>query len=180
MKNSLYELVRESYLGNKEVTMILINKFNPLIKKYSRKLNYDGADTDLTIHLIEVLKAMPIENTNMKKDKYLLGYIGKSLRHKYIKLSKKYCSTYANELELNEEILEISDNMNMESYIIVKNLLNKLPSLQERVLKDLFMKGYKVSEVAENLNVSRQAVNKTKNRALKNLKKYFQIDCSLA
>ena len=42
------------------------------------------------------------------------------------------------------------------------------------------MKGYKVSEVAENLNVSRRAVNKTKNRALKNLKKYFQIDCSLA
>lgn len=173
MQSSLYELVKKYYLGNTEITMILINKFNPLIRKYSRKLNYDGADTDLTIHLMEVLNTMPIKNPIMKKDKYLLGYIGKSLRHKYIKLSKKYCNIYGNELQLNEELLQISDNIDIENHIIVKHLLEKLPSLQEKVLSEIFIKGYKVSEVAKKLNISRQAVNKTKNRALKNLKRYF-------
>lgn len=177
MINSLYELIKKAQLGNKDCTMEIINTFTPTIKKYCRKLNYDGCDTDLIIHLIETINKIPIKRKNMNLDSCLFGYIHKSLKHKYINLSKKYCNLYKNELELNEDILVINDAMNIENTVVMKLLLNKLTELQKSIVYKIFIKGHSVTEIAKELNISRQAVNKTKIRALNTLKKH--LDSSL-
>lgn len=55
MENNLNKLISEAQRGNKDSYIILINQFNPIIKKYSRKLGYDRADTDLIIWLIKTI-----------------------------------------------------------------------------------------------------------------------------
>lgn len=86
---SFYELTLNSKSGNKDSLLELIERFYPLIKKYSRKLRYDGAETDLIISFIEIIKSIPIINCIMKEEQ-IIGYISKSIKNKYIQLSKRY------------------------------------------------------------------------------------------
>ncbi len=55
MSNSLYELLRKCKTRNSKYVLELIKKFNPLIKKYSYSLNYDDAEQDLIVALIEIV-----------------------------------------------------------------------------------------------------------------------------
>jgi RNA polymerase sigma factor (sigma-70 family) len=175
MDNNLYILTNASQCGNTNSLLEIIEKFEPLIKKYSRKLNYDGADTDLIINLIETIRSIPIhERTSLKKEECLVSYIANSLKYKYIRLSKKYSSLYGRDLELKEELLGEEISFDIETHIMLDTFLDKLPLAQKTILNEIYIKGYTVSEVAEKSHISRQAVNKTKNRALENLKKHLQ------
>lgn len=90
MKQDLYTIILESKHGNQISMLHLIEKFRPLINKYARKLNYDGADSDLIISFICIIKAIPIKtNLNLKETQQIVGYIANSIRYKYIELSKK-------------------------------------------------------------------------------------------
>ncbi|AWI03546.1 hypothetical protein [Clostridium drakei] len=60
MKNKLALLIKSSQNGNKDSTLEIIIRFMPLIKSYSKKLKYDGSDTDLIIRLIEVINKFPL------------------------------------------------------------------------------------------------------------------------
>lgn len=175
MYSNLYILTAESQRGDATSLLEIIKKFEPLIKKYSRKLNYDGSDTDLIISLIETVQSIPIsEKVSLKREECLVSYIANSLKYKYIKLSKKYSNLYVNELELKEELLSGENSLDMETHIMLNTSWNKLPLSQKTVLNEIYIKGYTVSEVAKKLHISRQAVNKTKNKGLNNLKKHLQ------
>lgn len=172
--HNLYELVKEAQNGNNDATMNIIEKFSPLIRKYSRKLNYDVAYTDLIISLIETIKYIPIfRNENIKKEECLVAYISKSLIHKYIRLSKRYRKVSVKEVELNNQIFSNDITDEIENTVFINKILSKLPKTQENILKQMFIYGYRESEIASQLNISRQAVNKTKKRALNSLRKYL-------
>lgn len=175
MDNSLYILINASQCGDTTSLLEIIEKFQPLIKKYSRKLNYDGAETDLIISLIETIQSIPIfKRASLKKEECLVSYIANSLKYKYIKLSKKYSNLYAMELELKEDLLGEEDSSDIETHIMLNTFLDKLPLAQKTVLDAIYIKGYTVSEVAKKSHTSRQSVNKTKNRGLENLRKYLE------
>lgn len=174
MLDNLYDLIKDAQNKNTDATLKVINKFSPLIKKYSRKLNYDGADSDLIICLIEIINKIPIiKNKNMANEGVLVSYISNSLYHKYIYLSKKYTQRLKMETTLNEEILNEQLLIDIESEILLNTLLDNLPVLQRKILKECFFNNKTCSELAEELNVSRQSINQAKNRALNNLKKYL-------
>ncbi|WP_242946813.1 sigma factor-like helix-turn-helix DNA-binding protein [Clostridium haemolyticum] len=48
-----------------------------------------------------------------------------------------------------------------------------LPHLQKHIIDEVFFKDKSIVAIAEDLKISRQAVNNTKLRALKNLKKFL-------
>jgi RNA polymerase sigma factor (sigma-70 family) len=169
---NLSVLYKEASKGNKDSMVKIIKKFNPLIKKYSNKLIYDGADTDLIICLIETIQD---NHVDFNADKYVVGYISSTIYHKYINLSKKNMSIVNNETELNDYVIsnykldQYEDIVN--NYIFISNLLDKLPHNQKQIIKKIFFNDLAVVELAKQLNISRQSVNRTKNRALKNLRK---------
>lgn len=176
MNNKLYELVDKAKQGDKECILLIIEKFRPLVNKYSRYLNYDGADSDLIINLIEIVKNIPIfKNEDMKKEECIVGYISNSLRYKYIKLSKKHSHIYNIETELTEGTMygELNNSVesNVENRIVINNALDKLSKKQKYIIQKIFEYGYKDSEIARELNISRQAVYKTKKKVLEKLKK---------
>lgn len=44
----------------------IVEKFKPIILKTAKRLNYDGADTDLVIHLIEQVYKLDTSKTDCK------------------------------------------------------------------------------------------------------------------
>lgn len=63
----------------------------------------------------------------------------------------------------------------MHSNIEIEDILSKLPLNQRIVLKERFINQKSYIEIANELGVTRQAINRSKNRGLKNLKKYLKI-----
>lgn len=74
-------------------------------------------------------------------------------------------------LELNLDMILDESYYEHESKIFVEDLISYLPSLQRRIIKEKFLYGYSYKKIGDRLNISRQAVNGIKNRALNNLRK---------
>lgn len=107
MDNDFHFIFQKAKRGDKEALLEIILRFNSLIKKYGNKLNYDGADTDLIIALIESIDFIPIEK-KLKTDKEISPYMVAVIKNKYIKLSKKQDIINKMEIPLKEEILNDS------------------------------------------------------------------------
>ena len=173
----LKDMVKRAKGGNEESMIELIEKFSPLIRKYSRKLNYDDAEADITIFLIETIKKIPIfNNINLNKDECIVGYINTSIKNRYISLSKKYISIVSKEIELNVNIFlhcTLQDEQeSIDNHIFVTFLLDKLPHYQKQIIENIFIDNIPVTDLSKRLHISRQSVNRTKNRALSNLNKF--------
>ncbi len=174
MKDELLILIKESQNNNKDATMKIIEKFRPLINKYARKLNYDGADTDLTISLIKLIKKFSVDKSELlQKDKAIVSYIFVSIKNEYIRLSQKYGKVLKTEIHCEDDVINNLQGHDDIYDFIIEDLLKELPKLQGKILRGIFLLNIKEVELAKSLKISRQAVNSTKIRALKNLKKYI-------
>lgn len=174
MEKYLNELVLAAQNDNKDAIMEIISIFRPLIKKYSAKLLYDGAESDLIILIIKLVKSFRISNKdNNIYDRDIIAYINASVKHEYIRLSKKFSKIVKMEIELNEDIYLIETDYNIENILLINELLDKLSSMQRTILIELFLIGRTQTDLAKKLNISRQAVNKNKFKALNKLKSYL-------
>lgn len=176
MSDGFYEIISRAQNNDKQAVMLIIDKFKPLIGKYSYLLKYDDASSDLIISLIEIIKKIPIHtNENLKIDKFLVGYIASAIKNRYICLSKKYYKVYVNEITLNLNNINIGngEKLNLDDKIFVWQLLDKLSMLQREVLILKFIKDYSDKDICKILKISRQSVNRTKNRGLDNLRRYI-------
>ncbi|MCB2318027.1 sigma-70 family RNA polymerase sigma factor [Clostridium tagluense] len=174
MDDELCTLIKQSQNKNKDAATKIIEKFMPLIKKYATKLNYDGADTDLIISLIKLIKKLPIDKNKLfEKDKVIVSYIAISIKNEYIRLSQRYGKISKMEIICEDDIINNLQHYDENYSFIVEDLLKKLPALQNKIIKGIFLLNLKEVDLAVSLGISRQAVNSTKRRALKNLKKYL-------
>lgn len=175
MSDDFYKIVSQAQNNDKQAIMLIINKFKPLIRKYSYLLKYDDACADLNISLIEIMKKTPIStNENLKKDKFLIGYITSALKNRYIYLSKKYYRIYLHETALNlDNDIRNSESLDLDDKIFVWQLLDKLSKLQRKVLILKFIKDYSDKDISRILKISRQSVNRTKNRGIDNIRRYI-------
>jgi len=163
------ELIEAKQNSNKDM-MQIITKFMPLIKKYSRKLPYYEIETDLIITIIKAINSYPISE-NEEDEKIIVSYLAQSIKHEYIRLSKKNSKIILLEVDLDDTLYLIKSNDNVEETVIVNIILDELPDKQRILMKELFIDGYSEAYLAERHHVSRQAINKTKRKALENIRK---------
>lgn len=171
MQKSIYKKIIKFRNGDNNSLEEIIELFNPVINKYSRLL--DGEDTrqDLIIHIIKVLNKIPIDKIKFYQDKAILGYIVKAVRNQYIYLSKKNSKKNLNETSLNFE-WEIGYD-EFESELELLDLFEILTEKESFIIKSIYVYYLSISEIADYMNISRQAVNQSKNRALKKLEKLY-------
>lgn len=170
----VYNLLKDSKSGNKDSVLLIIEKFNPLLNKYCKKLNYDGAKTDLIICLLEVIQNIPIDtNADLQNDNCIVGYINYSIIHKYINLSKKNTMIINNEIELITNIVGENSYSTIDDTLCINELLDKLTEVQKKIIISIYINNISESDLARQMHISRQAINRSKNRALNNLKKYL-------
>lgn len=172
-ETSLYELIKMAQLGDRNCVLELINKFKPLIKKLIRRLNYEEAETDLIILFIQLIQTLNLNKFTRLSEGALVKYIYNSLTNRCIDLFRKYVLKKTEELELNLDTLQTEIDMDADMFINELLNLNILTEQQKLILKKFYISEYSDSEIAKMLNISRQAVNKTKNRGIKTLRTYL-------
>jgi len=178
--SELYSLVETSQIGNSESMEQLCEKFSPLVKKYAYKLSYEDAYNDLQVYFIEGILQIPLNSGKfILADNYILSYINKIVYHAYIILSKKLqqqnCKNVS--FENYEYVLEtITYRNNLSKWqdelfkLDIKEILNDR-EFDICILK--FVWQYTDKEIAEQYNVSRQAITKIVGKIKKKLKNYY-------
>lgn len=163
----LKEIITNIQSGELSYLNTLLDELESIINNMSKNLPYPEAKTDLIIFLIELSKKINIDNYH--SDNILKWTIIKSLKNKKIDLFRKNIKSNIKECSLTLEI-----PFEMHSNIEIEDILSKLPLNQRIVLKERFINQKSDIEIANELGVTRQAINRSKNRGLKNLKKIFK------
>lgn len=57
--STLCDLILKAKSGDRNAMMEIIERFTPIIKKYSYKLNYEDTEQDLILNLIQAVYKMP-------------------------------------------------------------------------------------------------------------------------
>jgi len=109
MENHLLKLLVLSKGGSNEATTEVYKKFLPLIKKFSKKLGYEEAETDMTIHLLEFIKNLNINRLKNADEGTLVNYISISMNNKYNSLLKKLITHKIETTCIYEQIISIND-----------------------------------------------------------------------
>ena len=173
MEKSLYDKIVQIQTGDKEELLEIIEKFNPLIKKLKRKLNYEEAESDLIISLIEILLKFKLDNFTKDNDGAIVKFIYNSIRNRSIDLFRKFVLNKKEEFELNLDIVDYKSDDNLDNKIFLDDILKKLSKRQKFIIREKYFKFNTDIEISKILNISRQAVNKSKNEAFKILKKHI-------
>ena len=168
--------IQEKEKGHKNSILTFICQFQPLIKKYSYLLKYEDAPSELTLTFIETLYKIPINNPKFKQDKYIVSYINKSIKSSYIHLSKSRNKLCYYESPINLDITEDFYQTNIVDKLFIYELLSLLTLREKEIINLRYFKEYSDIEISQKLRISRQAVNKTKNRAITKMKKYMLVD----
>lgn len=147
MEKNIYDkLIRFRSGDNNYLEKILV-LFNPLINKYARLLDGEDTKQDLILYLIKIMNNIPIDKNNFFEDKAILGYIGKSIRNEYIRLSKEADKKRINEVELNLDIeIEYEE---FESEMEMLDLFNVLTDREAYIMKLIYVHYLSVTEVSD-------------------------------
>lgn len=175
----IYELVVESNKSNPYAMLKLINQFNPILKKYAFRLNYEDAYNDLITEFIESIKKINFQKLYSREDGRLVAYVTTIIRNCYIKISKRIKKE---KIEIIESNLSESQQNYMQKKLstydnyFMDDILNPLTSKGKIVIYLIYFKQYTVEEVADYLCITRQAVNQIKQRSLYKIKTlYFNM-----
>lgn len=167
----LYALLCNSQKGDENSTRDLFLDFYPTIKNLSKKIGYEEAETDLTISFLELIKKIDTEQFFYKDNKKIAKFINVFLKNKSVDFFRKYVLRQEEFVEINYDLLKDTSNLDFNSNIFVLELIEKLPLRQRQVIVKKFIFEFSDIEIAEQLQISRQAVNSIKRRALNRLKK---------
>ena len=172
----LYFLLQRAQDGDEEAIMNVYLKFDLTIQKMSRNLDYEEAETDLKITFLETLKGIKIDKIRIKDDGAIINYIYRIFKNNSVNLFKKHVLGKPETTQLELDILVDPVSVDLDSNIFITTLLNSLPPLQKEVLEKKFIQDFSEKKIAQLLGISRQAVNRSKNRGLMNLRKNLDLN----
>lgn len=172
----LYDLIMASKSGDRKATSDLYLNFSSTIKKLSKNINYEEAETDLIISFLELIKEINVDIFRDKSDKQLAKFIHTYLKNKAVDIFRKYVMRKKIVVGINYDLVCDNSYVNFDNNIFISNLLKNLPEKQRKVIILKYIYGFSNIEIGKLLKVSRQAINNTKNRALKNLKSIVNAD----
>ena len=177
----IYDRIKSSKF-NEGCLSHLIDKFDPLLRKYARHLVYEDAYCDLRLDFIEMIAKIDLGTLRRTDDPAMLAYIRSVIKNSYIKRSKassihKNNTVYT--IYIEEVIIELLPEYQLEMPMnglfegIDRDSLKKyLTELELEIIKLTYWDGYNGAEIARFKNLTRQAISQARLRALKKLN-YF-------
>ena len=168
MTQSLYEVILNAVKYNDEKSKLLIlEKFENTINYYARKLNYYCAKTDLIIFMLTLIKKLNLEKFKNFEEGIAVKYIYNSIKHEYIRLSKKNSYINSHEILTDTDIIDYIDKYKNETSYegseIIKYMYENLVGNQKKVYL-YSLNGYSNTEISKLMGISKQAVGKIKKR----------------
>ncbi len=172
-------LIEESQNGNSNATLQMVEKFNPLLKKYAYRLYYEDAYNDLLVDFVELLHNIDLDRIQDKGEGKMVSYLCKSINSSYIKkltaIKKLHSCILYSELTENQLYYVSILSASTDEYFLreLPGISLLLTKTEFSIVKMLYCSGYTIAETAFVFGVSRQAVNQMKKRALKKLETMF-------
>lgn len=167
----LYTSVQKYKKGNMNEIINILDKFDPLLNKFQRNSCYEDMKSDLSLYMFNILTKLPLDKIYLNQDKYIVSYIHKSLKNKYININKMSQIITTNEIDIKDSSLSNSYIDNELSLITIEDMIKDLTPKEKMVIRKVYIQNFKESEIAKELTLSRQAIHKTHKRALNKLRK---------
>ncbi len=174
MKENLTTSIREYQKGNHEYSLLIIEKLHPAINKYANKLFCNAIEdsvSELNLAILESLKKIPY----VKTESQCLTFLIKVIENKYLELLRKSIKISVSELPLEEQSLICPyleyEYENRELKLDLENLLSKCSAQQRKILLSVIFDNKSSSQIAAELHTTRQYVNCTKRKLLKQIEK---------
>ena len=171
-------LIYEIRTSNKDAFCILMNKMQPLINKYTYSLykdNRDDVQSELYIALWEAVNKMSF----IESDGQVINYLSTAIKHRFLELyriSKKehYYETlienddYFNNLTFHEyEYDDFSLNEDLKKFI------SQFDGIKKKIYYLILIENKNDSEIAKELHISRQYINRLRRQLRKVIKQYI-------
>jgi len=175
MTNNILELIRFSQNRDEESLVELIKTFNPILKKYSKILNYNDAYFDLRYEFINTIYKLDTKKLEDTTEGQIVNYISKVVYHHYININKK--SKFNREVtvfsDMSDTMLSIIETElateDDKKYYELDFVLNKLTLKEQQLIKLIFYKNISIPEIATMYGISRQAINQKKKRIIQRM-----------
>lgn len=183
-KLELGELIKSAKLGDEKAKEEILNRFTPLIIKYSRSTYICGYQEDDLIQIgynsiLDALKVIDINRNNS-----FVAYISAAVIHNYYCLIRSKCRCNA-ETSLNKPIgegIELMDELeakgNIEETLLqnedlgeLNEKLNMLSSMESELIDFIYFKERTLKEYSKVKGISYSACAKRKERIIKKLRK---------
>ncbi len=147
---------------------IIFDEFEKLINFYSHQIKNEDAKSELVLFFIELLYSIDLSRFKADCSNELKKYIAVCIRNRYIAIPKNEQKLKSYNVELFENTISITEDF--ENKILVEQMLKLLTKKQRLVLIYRYKFGFSDREIANILNIKRQAVNQLKNRAFEILR----------
>ena len=160
-KNTIKKILEEIARGDEKSLLELIERFEPFIKSHSKKIregswNIDGEDIEsmLRIKLIELTKTIKIADSEGEN----VNFIATCLKNHFLDIVRKTNKIKDREETLIEEVHDKEGLDKKETFF--NDILKCLDDKKAEIVRLKFQNMYTDKEIADELGITRQAVNK--------------------
>ena len=176
LNNNICTTIEEIQKGEMDGILLIIEQFEPLLKKYSFKLNYEDAYNELRLFLINLMCELDLEKISNKSDGAIVNYVKKSIYNEYVRLVKSKIGEKDKQyiVDTDENLLEKVTKYNDDySLLFFQSIKTYLTEDEYTVIFEIFYNGRSVSETSKIIDTSVWNVYKLRDKALKKLKVYI-------
>lgn len=171
-------LINEIRDGNKDAFCILMDKMQPLINKYSYSLykdNREDIQSELYIALWEAVKKISF----VESDGQVINYLTTAIKHRFFELYR--ASKKEHDYESLNENDEYFNNLTFHEYKYddfsisedLKKFISKFDGIKKNIYHLILIENKNDSEIAKELSLSRQYVNRIRRQLRKVLQQYL-------
>lgn len=174
-KTPLFKQLLQAQNGDELAKVGIFKKFLPCIKGFSKKLNYEEAETDLTIFLLEFINKINLKKFENRSEGEIVIYIHRAFKCKYINTLKQLINKKIETADLETDIMCCDHYAEIEPEYIFYLLID-LTDLQRKIIIGKYENDYTDIEIAELYGVSRQTINKQKKKAIEKIKSKLSLE----
>lgn len=184
---ALYDLLIKSSKGDNDALLKVIEKFQPLLRKYAHNLNYEDAYSDLMCNLIETCKSFDMNNIRTPTQATLVVYIKTCVINSYKALLRNKLKEKSNLIYFispskdsecsNDNYIDFWDKLASveDEHLKLEHdfLLSILTKYEAEVVMLFYFHKHSVKDIAQYYHVKPPAICQAKSSALRKLKKYY-------
>lgn len=176
--NKLGRLIENYQGGDSNCLEEIIDILNPSLNYIKKKFKDIEIYDEVFCSIPNIVLKIKVNTISEFDYGYTFNYLRKSIINKSFDIARRL----KREKELicyNSDILDVKINDSNQSYLMDSDLefFDLIKNLSERekfIIKRFFKEQVSIIEISEELNISRQGVNKIKNKALYKLKKELE------
>jgi len=174
----LISTLQSAQSGDSNSMLVLLDQFNPLLKKYTYRLgfNFEDAKQEMILAFITVVMSLKIPDLQDVSNKTLVSYIAKSIRNSYISISKKKPSGEVLFGDISNTVDQNIFHSDDYTAVYLKELQSILTEREFNVFLSHYMHDKSIEQIAISFGVSRQSINRIKKHALEKLRNFYNCN----